>query len=70
MGEYSVSFRRNHLGYRVGESHHRAKLSDDIVAHMRHLRQRYGWTFSRIGQEVGCSKWTARDICEYRTRAA
>lgn len=34
---------------------------------MREL-QRQGWTYGRVAKHFECSYWTARDICEYRTR--
>ena len=67
--------RRNHLGYRVGEGHHRAKLTDEQVKRMRakyeaakkSARPRdYGYRW--IGGLFGVSEWTARDIVTYRTR--
>ena len=67
--------RRNHTGHRVGEWHHRAKLSDDEV---RRMRAKYaGWKargelkgYRLLGAIFGCSRWTARDIVTMRTRAS
>lgn len=59
--------RRNHRGYRVGEDHHRAKLNDEAVSWMRELRAQ-GLSYRAIAERVGCSLWTARDICDFRTR--
>jgi hypothetical protein len=60
--------KRNHRGYRVGEGHHRARLDDATVRRMRDRRQRNGWSYRRIADEVGCSLWTARDIVTGATR--
>lgn len=64
-----MTIRRNHLGYRVGEHHHRAKLSDAQVADMRRLNDQ-GWGYRRLSRRFGCGESTARDICTYRTRWA
>jgi hypothetical protein len=52
-----------------GADHPRAQLTDDQVEHMRTRRERDRWPYSQVAAEVGCSIWTARDICDYRTRA-
>lgn len=62
--------RRNHLGYRVGEGHHRAKLTDKQVARMRWWHEQRGIGYRRLAQMFGCGQSTARDICTYRTRWA
>jgi hypothetical protein len=53
---------------KTGQAHHRAKVSDETVRRMRYMRERRGMSYRQIGQAVGCSMWTARDICDYRTR--
>lgn len=58
---------RNHRGYRVGECHHRAKLSDDDVRLMRECNLA-GIGYKRLAQKFECGESTARDICTYRTR--
>lgn len=62
--------KRNHTGHRVGEDHHRAKLSDMAVRRMRELRQKDAalWTLSVLAELFGCGLATARDICDYATR--
>jgi len=70
--------RRNHTGHRVGEDHHRAKLSDEKV---RELRRQYeeatpragkggGGGYGSLAREHGLSWSTVRDIVTYRTRAS
>lgn len=61
--------RRNHLGYRVGEGHQKARLSDAAVKRMREMRAA-GLSYEQISSAIGCSKWTTRDIVTYRTRGA
>lgn len=58
---------RNHRGYRVGQAHHRAKISDEKVKLMREDRQR-GLTYGQIAAKHNVPYWTTRDICTYRTR--
>lgn len=57
-------------GYRRGENHHRANLSDEAVARMRELRARDPrlWTLKTLAQMFGCGLSTVRDICGHVTR--
>ncbi len=59
--------KRNHRGYRVGEGHQRAKLSDAQVRAMRKLHEQ-GLGYRKLSREFGCGESTARDICTFRTR--
>ena len=59
---------RQHQGYRVGESHHRAKLSDAQVRAMRAKYLAYVIGYETLAREFGCGVSTARDICTMRTR--
>ena len=59
--------RRNHLGYRVGADHHRAKASDDTVSRARELHEG-GMGYKRIGRELGVPARTVADWCRYETR--
>lgn len=62
----------NSAGYRVGESHHRAKLSDADIELILYLREA-GLSFSQIAGKfdagVTVSKSTVRDVCSGRIRA-
>lgn len=62
--------KRNHLGYRVGEGHQRAKLSDGQVRNMRHAHEHLGMSRREVAEMFGVSYWTARDILTYTTRAS
>jgi hypothetical protein len=53
---------------KTGQAHHRAKLPDAVVRAMRSVRLSTGKSYREIGQMFDCSMWTARDICDYRTR--
>lgn len=61
---------RNHTNHRIGQSHPKAKLSDEKVREMRRLNQQEGIGYLRLGRMFGCGESTARDICTYRTRAS
>jgi len=56
-------------GHRCGQSHPRAKASDEVVRRAREMRERKHWGYAVIGAELGVSWNTVRDWCEYRTRA-
>lgn len=56
------------FGSRVGETHHRARLSDHDVDLIRSLRDDYGLTYQAIADKFECSKSTVRDICKCRRR--
>jgi len=60
--------RRNHTGHRMGEHHHRAKLTDSQVAEIRRKHMPYVYGYGRLAKEYGCGESTIRDICTYRTR--
>lgn len=57
----------NHTGHRVGQCHHRAKLSSAQVEAMR-ADHNNGMGYARLARKYSCGVSTARDICTYRTR--
>jgi len=59
----------NERRYRIGETHHRAKLSDDQVDRMRELHEEQGVGYRTLAKMFDVSKSTARDICQYKIRA-
>lgn len=58
----------NDLGYRIGEDHHNAKLSDAQVEAMRDRHENDGIGYRRLAKEFGVDRGVARDICTYRRR--
>lgn len=63
----------NELGLRVGETHHRAKLTDDDIAQIMALRD-LGLSYREIAEKFddipgGIAKSTVRDIIKCRIRA-
>jgi len=62
--------RRNHTGHRVGESHQRAKLTDEQIKQMREMYVPGKVGYETLAQRFGCGVSTARDIITMRTRWA
>lgn len=63
----------NEGGRRIGESHHRAKLSDTEVEQICAMREA-GMSYGKIAKKFddipgGIAKSTVRDICTGRIRA-
>lgn len=61
--------KRNHTGHRVGQDHHRAKLSDEQVAKIRRMYRPRIVGYGELAKEFGCGASTIRDIVQYKTRA-
>lgn len=59
----------NERRYRIGESHHRAKLTDEQVDQMRELHEEQGVGYRTLAKQFNVSKRTVRDIVQYKTRA-
>ena len=64
----SIAYADN--GYRVGESHHQARIPDSVVRLIRDLREYDGLSYSQIAKRVGCSRQHVHRICTYVMRAA
>jgi hypothetical protein len=54
--------------YKYGAEHHRARHDTQTVERARTLRERHGWPYRRIGEELGVSRFTVADWCKYATR--
>lgn len=61
--------KRNHTGHRVGQDHHRSKLTDEQVAKIRRMYRPRVVSYGDLAHEFGCAESTIRDIVTYRTRA-
>jgi len=59
----------NDLGYRVGEDHANAKLTDREVELIRTLHEVDGMSYSLLAKKFEISKSTVADICRYQRRA-
>lgn len=58
----------NERGYRVGQDHQAAVLTDAEVDLIRELRELHGWTYAALAGKFEVSKSTIQDICTYRRR--
>lgn len=56
-------------GHRVGETHHRATIPDELVDLMRSLHEDRGWSYARIALKVRKPLCTIAKICRYERRA-
>ena len=59
----------NRQGYRIGESHPRATIPDDLVQCARRLREEEGLSYAEIAARLRIlSVRTVQGICQYRKR--
>lgn len=58
----------NEGGRRIGESHHNAALTDAEVGMLLDLREREGWSYTRLARTFEIAKATARDYIKGRRR--
>lgn len=59
---------RNMAGWRIGVSHHKAKLTDKQVREIRYQREHDGRSYGWLARRFNCGESTIRDIVKYRTR--
>jgi hypothetical protein len=60
--------KRNYKGYRIGESHQNAKLSDAQVEAIRGEYKPYVIGYETLARKYGCGISTVRDIVQGWTR--
>lgn len=60
--------RRTASGHRIGETHHRAKLTDEQVEKIRNLYATGTIGYVLLGRAFRVSPWTIRDIVKEWTR--
>lgn len=58
---------RTARGWRMGHSHHNAKLDEAAVRSLRHRHEVLGEGYLRLTRDTNLSRSTIRDICTYRT---
>jgi DNA-binding transcriptional regulator YiaG len=68
MPTASRPIRRNAQGYRIGETHHRARHSDATVERARKLREEDRLSYQAIGLLLGVPWRTVADWVNYRIR--
>jgi hypothetical protein len=59
----------NEHGYRIGETHHNARIPDAIVEQIRDRHEDDGWGYLKLSREFGIALTTVRKICTYERRA-
>jgi DNA invertase Pin-like site-specific DNA recombinase len=59
----------NEYGRRIGEAHHKARLSDATVDLLREMHEDQGLGYRRIAKAMQLSVGTVRKICGYQRRA-
>ena len=59
----------NESGYRLGEDHHHARLSNEQVDRIRDLHEEHGLSYTQLAAMYSVSKSSIADICQYRRRA-
>lgn len=68
MVAFAARVGRNAEGYRVGESHHRAKLSNATVQRVHELHEQQGLGWRRISRLLKLNAHTVRDILRFHCR--
>lgn len=59
----------NESGRRIGETHHNARISDELVDLMRSRHEEDGLGYRKISREFLVALTTVRKICTYERRA-
>ena len=59
----------NDRGCRIGQYHHNAKLSDEVIDRIRAMHEDDGIGYRMIAKLLNISRHTIRDICRYERRA-
>jgi DNA-binding CsgD family transcriptional regulator len=61
---------RNLKGYRIGESHQHAKLTNYEVEMMRELHEKHGISCAEVARKFEINYNTCQGILKYRSRYA
>ena len=59
----------NEMGYRIGESHHNARISQEVVDKLRDLHEDENIGYRRLAKMFGLSRSVVQKICNYERRA-
>lgn len=59
----------NDAGFRIGEDHQNAKLTDRDIDLIRHLHEKDGLSYGVLAEKFEVSKGTIAKICRYERRA-
>jgi len=58
---------RTWKGYRMGHSHHNAKLTEEAVRNIRYRHEKLHEGYIKLAKATELSSSTIRDVCNYRT---
>lgn len=59
----------NEQGYRIGSSHHNAKIPDEIVDAIRDMHEDHGVGYRKLAVIFNLPRGTIQKICTYERRA-
>lgn len=59
----------NEQGKRIGQHHHNAKISDEMIDKIREMHEEQGIGWRRLAKMLGMSVNTVKKICLYERRA-
>ena len=58
----------NEHGYRIGESHQRARHSEQTVDKIRIMHETHGYGYRKISAMLGIGRSTVQKVCKYLIR--
>ena len=59
----------NENGYRIGSSHHNARIPDEIIDEIRDLHEEEGIGYRKLAKMFGLTRSCVQKICNYERRA-
>jgi ribosome-binding protein aMBF1 (putative translation factor) len=59
----------NEKGRRIGDSHHRSRISNHDVDLMRELREEHRLSYKELAEKFDVSESLVKQICNYRIRS-
>lgn len=59
----------NELGYRIGASHHNARIPQEVVDQLRDLHEDESIGYRRLAKMFNLSRSVVQKICNYERRA-
>lgn len=59
----------NERGYRIGETHHNSKVSDEIVSKIRDLHEYHRIGYRRLARMFNLKRAFIQKVCKYAIRA-
>lgn len=69
MGKRVVIIALNEQGFRIGESHHNARIPQEVVDQMRDLYEDEGVSIAELAKRFKMSRSVVFKICKYERRA-